>query len=490
MKTAILADLHLTDDFNTVKSSVLKWALDTAQQLHVDLLCCIGDLTAQGSDRQTREVLRQLNSCKIPYCSTPGNAEVRIFRDGRNANLFDVPATDDVPVILINTLADEPVAEDLLKLEALPDNSGFLLATHSPQHNWSPSAQAVLQNALRRGAVTAVIAGHSHHDADGILRGLDPDKAAGGPPMLAVLEQMPDRSWLRTDVVMPGIDPADWTAAELADFRSNIGFSTMWDLLPALEFAALYKVANVELRPPVEYNTETLEAVKKWRECGGKTLSLHLPDLKPVDPENKLLEHALLAHKLGCDRVTLHVPRVTASEFANQKERLLEQFGASLQVLLANDITIGIENLHTCAGKNTFETRNFGCTIDECREWILLLRERFNTDKIGFHLDIGHARNNAPLSGKENLSDWYCRMGDLINGWHLHQVEHKDGEFFNHQPLTGFYGKLISLGGMFMALRAGQLPGSTPMFLEARTWEGNVKAYTALMRILGDVKQK
>jgi hypothetical protein len=174
---------------------------------------------------------------------------------------------------------------------------------------------------------------------------------------------------------------------------------------------------------------------------------------------------------------------VTAAEFASAKDALLAKFADTMQVLLENNVVIGIENLHTSAGKDTFETRNFGCTIEECRLWIELLREKFSTDKIGFHLDVGHARNNAPISGRENLSDWYAEMGDLLNGWHLHQVEHKNGEFSNHRPLTGFYDKLISLGGLFMAHRAGQLK-KAPMFLESRTWAGNVEAYNKLMKLL------
>jgi hypothetical protein len=112
--------------------------------------------------------------------------------------------------------------------------------------------------------------------------------------------------------------------------------------------------------------------------------------------------------------------------------------------------------------------------------WVELLREKFSTDRIGFHLDIGHSRNNAPISGRENLSDWYVEMGSMLNGWHLHQVGYNAGVFSNHQPLCGFYEKLISLGGLFMALRAGQLK-KAPMFLESRTWDGNVQAYGKLM---------
>ena len=74
-------------------------------------------------------------------------------------------------------------------------------------------------------------------------------------------------------------------------------------------------------------------------------------------------------------------------------------------------------------------------------------------------------------------------MGGLVNGWHLHQVAYHDGKFTNHTPLTGWYDKLISLGGLFMALRAGQL-NHAPMFLESRTWEGNRQAFLKLNGLL------
>ena len=221
----------------------------------------------------------------------------------------------------------------------------------------------------------------------------------------------------------------------------------------------------------------------RWRDRGGEILSLHLPDLTPGDDAGALGHYVSTALKLGCGRVTLHVPRITAAGFAPAKEALLEKFGRTAGVLLEHDVSVGIENLHTCPGKDTFESRNFGCTIAECREWITLLREKFSADLIGFHLDIGHCRNNAPISGRENLSDWYCAMGDLVNGWHLHQVTEQGGKFTNHMPLTSWYGKLISLSGLFLALRAGQVK-KAPMFLEARTWEGCKHSFLELTRLL------
>ena len=484
MKTAVLGDLHLTDTFGSVKLPVLEWALQSASELKCDCICCIGDMTAQGSDAQTAEVLKRLKGCGIPFCSTPGNAELRLHPDGRNAAEFDSPPWEGSPIILIDTANDEPAPGELAKLAALPDRAGFLLATHAPPEFWSAPAQKILAAARRRGAVTAVIAGHLHHDEEEILRGLDPDKASGGPPMFAVLERTDGGDWKRSDVAMPGVDPAEWDESEREEFRRNLGFSTMGESAAALEFAALHQVRNVELRLKGTENTgELTQSISRWRDLGGGILSLHLPDLTPGDDSGALEHSVSMALNLGCDRVTLHVPRITAAGFAPAKEALLEKFGRTAGVLLEHDVAIGIENLHTCPGKDTFETRNFGCTIEECREWITLLRKKFFTDLIGFHLDIGHCRNNAPISGRENLSDWYCAMGDLVNGWHLHQVTEQGGKFTNHMPLTSWYDKLISLSGLFLALRTRQVK-KAPMFLEARTWEGCRRSFLELTRLL------
>ena len=100
-------------------------------------------------------------------------------------------------------------------------------------------------------------------------------------------------------------------------------------------------------------------------------------------------------------------------------------------------------------------------------------------------MDLGHARNNAPFSGRENLSDYYCELGQLVNGWHFHQVVQSRNGFLNHQKLTGFYDKLISLGGWFMAWRSGQL-ADAPVFLEVKDMEENKESYLRLMELLGE----
>ena len=119
--------------------------------------------------------------------------------------------------------------------------------------------------------------------------------------------------------------------------------------------------------------------------------------------------------------------------------------------------------------KESVDDRNFGCTPDECREWIELLRWRLDCcSRIGFNFDLGHARNNGPLANLFTISDWYEELGDEINGFHLHQVvKRPDGTLCNHMPLVEPFGSLISLASLFLGWRRGTV-NPAPMFLEIR----------------------
>ena len=482
MKIAVFSDLHLTDHFDTVKSIVLEWALKEVRRQNADLICLIGDLTAEGTHRQSERILDLLRKSDIPFCSTPGNAELRVGGT-ETEKLFDILPPKSAKILLVNTARNEPSERDLSRLNALPDGAGFLLATHNPIRNWNPEAGKIVKNAMTRGAVTAVIAGHSHHDEPEILRGLDPDKASGGPPMFSIMTNDDSGCWHRQDHVIPGVDPSEWSAERRLALRERIGLSDMCMPLECLDFAVRNRIRHIELRSPVEYSEDLDEAVSRWRKEGGKTLSMHLPNLTTDDDGSILKRAAELSVRLNCDRVTLHVPKVTAASYSVNRKRLLDRFGTELDSVLKNGLTIGIENLHTTPEARTDDLRNFGCTIGECREWIELLRKTFSTERIGFHMDIGHARNNAPFSGRENLSDWYCELGKIINGWHFHQVTEEKGVFHNHKNMSGFYEKLISLGGWFMADMAGQL-SKAPVFLEIRTFAGCMESWSRLTELL------
>ena len=98
MKIAVLADLHLTDRTETVKMQVFEWALSETLRQKADAIVCIGDLTASGNAFQCRAVLEKLSNSAIPYCSTPGNAELRSSFGREAEKLFTVEAPENIPV--------------------------------------------------------------------------------------------------------------------------------------------------------------------------------------------------------------------------------------------------------------------------------------------------------------------------------------------------------------------------------------------------------
>lgn len=490
MKVVIFADLHLTDSLTSVKNTVLDWAVRTAPETGADAAVCIGDMTAAGTAGQTARLLTKLQEMPIPFYSTPGNAELR--RSSAGAEALTILPPEDIPVLMLDSSRGEPDTAELAKLAAQPEDRGCLLATHCPPEGWSPTAQAVLADAEKRRAVTEVIAGHTHDDGTRTLRGLDPDKASGGVPMFAVFERLADGQWTRSDVLMCGVDPGEWSPKMRQSFLDNLGISGMSWPVEYLQAAAELGIQVFELRSSAVDNEseDFYQALKNWRQAGGRMLSLHLPELNAAAEKNSDLEYAAaLALRIGADRVTLHVPNVTPVEYPVKKTALITEFKRICGALLENNVQIGIENLHTQKGEADENIRHFGCTIAECADWVNTLRKEFDTGLIGFHLDIGHARNNAPYSQTDNISDYYCSNDLPINAFHLHQVRQlPDGNFDNHGPLTGLYDKLISLSGLFMARSGGFFPADTPMILEIRGAGEGLRSYNCLVDLIKSKK--
>lgn len=491
MKIAVFADLHLTDSVSSVKNAVLEWAVRTAPETGAEAVICIGDMTAVGNAGQTQRLLMKLQELPIPFYSTPGNAELR-RAEGAEKTLTILPP-EDFPVLLLDSSRGRPDSAELDKLAALPEYRCCLLATHCPPEGWDEAAQMVLAEAQKRRAVTAVIAGHTHNDQPGALRGLDPDKASGGVPMFAVFEQLADGRWTQSDVIMPGIDPGEWSASCRQSFLDNLGISGMSWPVESLKSAAELGIKVFELRSSAVDNEskDFYQALQTWRQAGGKVLSLHLPELSADEKKNAALEAAAeLALRIGADRVTLHVPNVTPAEYPAKKSALIAEFKRICVALLENNVQIGIENLHTKQGVADENIRHFGCNIAECADWVNTLRQECNSDLIGFHLDIGHARNNAPYSQTDNISDYYCSEDLPINGFHLHQVRQlPDGSFENHGALTGFYDKLIALSGLFMARNGGFFPTDTPMILEIRGQGEGLRSYDRLVDLINSKEE-
>lgn len=474
MQVAVFADLHWTEETSRLKGEILRWAVGEAVRRGASAIVCAGDMVGSGRRAEAQSVVAVLADSPIPISFTPGNAELRTPEESADVNdiLSGVPPPEGVTLLDSSAGLNEETLRDTL-------STGLLVVTHVP-----PPAQSVRRcpgsSAPAVAFSTAVVAGHTHRDSDldgiSIVRGLDPDKAQGGPPAFAIFERGADGAWRRAeDCVFPGIVPEEWTDNFRRAFLEDLGLSAMSDPFGALDFAIAGGVACLELRDRT-WKPEDAAALRArtsdWRASGGRILSLHLPELSFKDGEafnvETLYDASRIALSLGCDRATLHVPKIPAADYETSLDLMRNAYAEALSPLAGSGIAIGVENMHmTAADKEDFSRRRFGYTPEECARQIELLRSIPGL-RVGFHLDIGHARNNAPFSTRYPIGAWYELLGAEVNGMHVHQVEQApDGTFLNHRPLTGFFESLISLSSLVMARQRGILPRA-PMFLEIR----------------------
>ena len=473
-RIAVFADLHWTEETATLKGEVLRWAVDEAARCGASAIVCAGDMVGSGRRAEARAVAAALADSPIPVSFTPGNAELRTPAESADVKAILSGAPPPEGVALLDSSAG--LNDEVLRAAL---STGLLVVTHVPPH--APSVRRYFDSSGPAAAFsTAVVAGHTHRDSDSdgisIVRGLDPDKAQGGPPAFAIFERGADGAWRRAeDCAFPGVAPGEWTDEFRRAFLEDLGLSTMSDPFGTLDFAIANGVACLELRDRTwrPEDAAALQArVADWRAVGGRILSLHLPALAFGNGEafnvEALRDANRTALSLGCDRVTLHVPKIPAVDYEASRNLMRDAYAEALSPLAGSDIAIGVENMHTTAAdKEDFPRRRFGYTPEECARQIELLRSIPGL-RVGFHLDIGHARNNTPFSTSFPVGAWYETLGAEVNGMHIHQVKQEpDGTFLNHRPLTGFFEPIISLSSLVMARQRGILPRA-PMLLEVR----------------------
>ena len=492
MKFIVLADLHLPDRTDTVKELVLDWIVEVVKNEQPDYLIGAGDMTASGTIPASERLVRTLKDTGVPFLLTPGNAELRSPEVAEQVALI-LKSIDEktTPFRMIDTSGGWLMYPE--QLQDLPP--GAILVTHTPLVCLSRKDRETLEAALAQ--CDLLISGHLHRDdVDGkvhIVRGLDPDKAIGGVPALVVFEQEKG-IWTRREIAYTYADPGSWSPEERQDFLDHLGLSAMYETMDVLAFATEQKVKCLEIRfhsfGQIPFEELDL-AVQKWRAAGGKHLSLHMPDIGwrdgAVSGGANAFSVAEQAIAIGCNRVTLHVPGFSVGVADNPEiyQAVLHETAKVAELLVSAGVKIGIENMHMTPREKPDENRGYGYTTAECLRWINDLRSLVSQPElVGYHFDIGHARNNAPYSSLEPISSWLAAMGADFNGMHLHQIRHNpDGSMENHTPLLQLYQPLISLASLFLAWHNGSIRHS-PMFLEIRGGTGPESLLT-LRRLIG-----
>lgn len=262
-----------------------------------------------------------------------------------------------------------------------------------------------------------------------------------------------------------------WSDREREEFFSLFGISIKKDHREWMEQAIREKVPVLEWLPwrAAEMDpSECRDQLVRWRENGGRCLSLHFPDF-PLVCENELWDSSMaFALKTMPDRITVHVPGVTLKEMAEDEEKTLERILKLCGPLLDAGIRIGIENFHMKPQNTTDENRPFGFIPPECVHLVKRLREKSGSTLWGAHFDIGHAYSNPPYHERYDTAAWIRECGPWLNGMHLHQFEHPisaDQPFLvGHGNVTGRNTGHPSLLPVFAAWAENRV--RVPMILE------------------------
>jgi len=476
-RIAILADLHLPDRDDTIKERVLDWALAECQRRAVSLIGLAGDMTSMGTELAASRFRAKLEAAGIPFIIALGNAELRTPGQTQAvARHFTTPEImQNVVALDSSKIALSSHSRSFLAGIVQGEGEPVAAMTHCPLSYLPAEDQKLLVQGMDSGRISLLVTAHIHKDRSNLkqqnVRGMDPDKAIGGPSAIFIFDDATG-AWTRTDVPCPMADLATWSQAVRTEFLSFLGISGMKSTVDGLKSAAEHAIPSFEIRAGV--CDGAVKELDLWRSAGGKYLSCHLASFKSAEEGDAEVASSVdLCLKCACQYATMHVPfYATVAEMGRPDffERTLLRYAKHLAPLAAAGVTIGIENLHLHQGEPVDENRGYGYTPAEYRQWVEAVKERMGYQGVGFHFDIGHARNNRILASLYNLSEWYAVLGGLFTGCHLHQVAPIDGKNVNHSPFASLYAPYVPLGGFLMAWRERSIK-HVPMYLEIRSDE-------------------
>ena len=488
MKFIQITDLHLSDRNDTPAADALRWAIETADSIAPDLVAFTGDMTTFGTSGAAGQFLHAASHLSVPWVFTPGNAELR---SKAAMVVLEQPAScrslemGEVCFLLPDTSSGSLTVEDRRQLEAAPSRP-LVILTHYPTDTLDADSRTWVTSWLAGRRVELYLAGHRHFTRsrtiegcnEVITRGLDPDKAFGGPPGISVFERGNDGRWVEEAIPWP--HGTERLPAEVD--HSPVGWSIHGDPAETVRETIDSGLHVLELRPrELDYDLAATRAgLARLREDRPIYLSWHLPSLGWDDGMTGVDEVARQiddGRSCEVDAFTIHVPQVRADRMfdGDEPSDLQDEFASGYRSLFEDAVKAGIrmsiENVHNAPGTPSDRAeRKYATEIGEYVDWIDRMREKMRVpDLVGAHLDLGHARNNGALGNMQPLGDWYARVGSRVTGYHIHQVrrDEETGKIANHRDITGIYDRTVSYAG-FLHAWSKRLINRAPLFVEVR----------------------
>ena len=507
MKIAFIADLHLSDIENTPQEEAFDWAVEELKSLSPDACVVLGDMTACGSLDAALRFRRKINALNFPCLTIPGNSDLR---NASTASTLDKIllthsgglTVGGIHIVGIDTALDTISEAERERISNLTTGESIILCSHHPASYLDADSLEFLKNWIKsrqnNGQKVLLWAnGHDHIYAEesfcGVptvtLRALDLDKCIGGSAQIFVWNFDGEAvSYDSIDYARGLIDT--WSEEERREFIDFLGI-TCYENTKAerdMPFAIQNNVRHLEWRKVAEGD---LPLIEKWRKSGGKTLSLHFPNVD-FDGEvigiEKYKKYACDAIKMGADMVTIHPPQI-----ANEKilldtamfDTIVDAVVEALLPVVEAKIDILVENNHTDHGTPNDPLKcAFGCTPFDIISWRDALNQRLGHDACHVRFDVGHARNNAPISQDYPIGKWYAVIGQEACAYHIHQtiIDSQTHKMKNHYPITGLHDGLVSFDGFLWAWHEGIL-NHAPIILEIREGEGAPATYERLKKI-------
>lgn len=323
------------------------------------------------------------------------------------------------------------------------------------------------------------------------VRALDLDKCIEGSAQILLLHWDGESIAWEQREYSRGL-PSSWSEKQRQELLGYLGITcyNRTKLERDMPFAMEHRVPHLEWRSIEEAEIPLIE---QWRKRGGKSFSLHAPStnfLKKETAEEEFKKAVASAVRAGADMITVHPPYLKNQKMkANSPEYdfLADANAEALRPAVEAGIDVVVENNHTSFGtpKDPLE-HQIGCTPISLISWRNALNHRLGKDACHLRLDIGHARNNMPLSQDYPLGKWYAAVGTECHCYHLHQTFHDKTEnrMHNHQPITHLHDGLVAFDGFLWAWHSGLLHHG-PIILEIREGEGAPATWQRLQTLLG-----